>query len=269
MFLHQMDNSIGNDIYNATIYRECDCQQHLHKGFEFIHALNGNTQISVGSKKYVLKKGESLMILPYQIHSLHAQSQSDIFVAVFSGSQVESFARLMQGKEAKDARFQIEKSTLDFISNNLMGVNSETGDYDVGKVAIPDTLTLKSCIYAICAQFYKNSSFVQKSTDNKLFFELLNYIENNYASDISLNTLSGELGYDYRYLSRQFNSVFKVNFKTLVNQYRCEKAKQLIMSTNDTISDIALESGFQSVRSFNRVFLAQTGKKPTDIRRQR
>ncbi len=269
MFFHQMHNSIGNDIYNATIYRGYDWLQHLHKGFEFIHALNGSTQISVGSKKYVLKKGESLMVLPYQIHTLHAQSQSDIFVAVFSGSYAESFTRLMQGKEAKDARFQIEKTTLSFIASNLMGVNSENGEYSVGRVAIPDTLTLKACIYAICAQFYKNSTFVEKSTDNKLFFELLNYIENNYTSDISLNTLSSELGYDYHYLSQQFNSVFKVNFKTLVNQYRCEKAKQLIISTNNTLSDIALESGFQSVRSFNRVFLAQTGKKPTDIRKQK
>ena len=77
--------------------------------------------------------------------------------------------------------------------------------------------------------------------------------------------MASDLGYDYRYLSRVFNETMGVGFKTFVNQYRCDMVKSLISDTTLSLSEIALSSGFQSIRSFNRVFRQITGTSPSDL----
>jgi AraC-like DNA-binding protein len=58
-----------------------------------------------------------------------------------------------------------------------------------------------------------------------------------------------------------------MNLKTLINTYRCEYAENLIESTNLPLSVIAMDSGFQSIRSFNRIFKDTIGKTPSSIRK--
>ena len=159
----------------------------------------------------------------------------------------------------------------DYIDKNMLFPQSKESVYPSGDevvaIAKPDALTLKACLYAVCAEFYSRTRFLERTRDNTLALDILAYIENNYASDISLKTMADSLGYDFRYISRIFGKTFEINFKTLVNQYRCDRAKSLISSTDDTLSAIAMNSGFQSIRSFNRVFRELTGSSPSDLRK--
>lgn len=51
-----------------------------------------------------------------------------------------------------------------------------------------------------------------------------------------------------------------------INELRVRDAKQLLEAGEMPISEIAFEVGFESLRSFNRVFYKQTGMTPTDYR---
>ena len=81
------------------------------------------------------------------------------------------------------------------------------------------------------------------------------------------NGLADALSYEYHYLSRVFHESLHIRFRTLVNQYRCDRAKMLITSTDTTLSEIAMSCGFGSIRSFNRIFLEMTGVTPSELRK--
>lgn len=274
MFIHQVHNSIGDDIYNAYVYSDIEWLTHLHKGFELTMVLDGEIEAEAGGKRYRLGAGDCLLLTPYQLHSYKTPKHSTAFVVVFSGSYVETFARLTKGKEAENARIVPSEQTREiFIKGMLYG---KTMPQDLLfppekliPVDKPPLLVLKACLYAICAEFYAATEFADRPRDNTLIFEILAYVENHYTADISLYSMADTLGYDYRYLSRLFGKTFGISFKTLVNQYRCDHAKNLIFSTDDTLSEIAMNSGFQSIRSFNRVFRELTGEQPSELRNNR
>ena len=266
MFSHQITNSIGDDIYNAFVYRNTEWMTHLHKSFEFLYVLEGGVTAQVEEQEYPLEAGDCLMVTPYQLHAYSTPEYSRCLVVVFAGSYVDSFQRMIANREAESPVFHLQEGLRLYLESVLLSEPEDNGDA-VLAIPKPERLTLKACLYAVCAEFIAQTQLKERPRDNRLIFEILSYVENHFTQDISLYTLSDALGYDYRYLSRLFNQTLKISFKTLVNQYRCDRAKALIASTDETLAEVALTSGFQSIRSFNRVFKQTTGVMPSQIRR--
>jgi len=266
MFSHQITNSIGDDIYNAFVYRNTEWTTHLHKSFEFVYMLEGEMKAQVEEGEYTLRTGDCLMITPYELHAFATAEYSRCLVVVFAGGYVESFRRMIANREAECPLFRLSKGAQGYLGEMLPDEGEK--DKDTVELPKPDLLKLKAVLYALCADFMEQTRLRDRPRDNRLIFEILSYVENHFTQDISLYTLADALGYDYRYLSRLFNQTLKISFKTLVNQYRCDRAKALMASTDETLAEIALASGFQSIRSFNRVFRETTGVMPSQIRRR-
>ena len=77
------------------------------------------------------------------------------------------------------------------------------------------------------------------------------------------------MGYNYYYLSKQFHKIFDMSFSDYVNMYRLEEALVLLTESDKDIIAVAMESGFQSVRSFNDFFLSKTGTTPSRFRQKK
>ena len=64
--------------------------------------------------------------------------------------------------------------------------------------------------------------------------------------------------------------MFKRSTGVTVTEYltrvRIERVKELLLNPNLRISEIAFQTGFQSLTHFNRVFLKLTGQSPTEYR---
>lgn len=90
------------------------------------------------------------------------------------------------------------------------------------------------------------------------------------SPDLSLASLSKQLGVSPKDLSRIINERLNRNFWALVNSYRIAEARGKIgKATNgdQTILDVALEVGFNSLAAFNRAFKKFTGRTPSDYRK--
>ena len=266
MLLHQTHNSIGEDIYNAYLYRNPEWLIHFHKSFELAVVVEGSAVATIDGVDYTIGEGQAVLITPYLLHSYHTPENCKMFVVVFSSSYTENFARLTQNKRADNPLIVLDDLTKRIVLEKLLG-NTQMDDNSIVSVPKPHTYDIKSALYAICALLVRSTNFSTRNNDGKLVFEILQYVENNFAQDITLNSLSFHLGYDYSYVSRIFSANIKVNFKTLVNQYRCDFAKNLIVTTSKDFADIAFQSGFQSIRSFNRVFKLVTGQSPSHYRK--
>ena len=58
-----------------------------------------------------------------------------------------------------------------------------------------------------------------------------------------------------------------MSFSDLLSLYRLEAAAALLDETDKKITEIAFESGFQSIRSFNNSFRAQFGMSPSEYKK--
>ncbi len=107
----------------------------------------------------------------------------------------------------------------------------------------------------------------QNSTDNNYLIRKADeYIKNNYNKNISLNSLSLYLGLSESYTSRLFNKHKGINLPTYINEYRIEKSKILLKSTNMKIYEIADEVGFTTTTAFHIAFKKFEDKSPIEYR---
>jgi AraC-like DNA-binding protein len=83
----------------------------------------------------------------------------------------------------------------------------------------------------------------------------------------SLAMLAHDLAIEPHQLSRFLNIHLHTTFSTLINSYRVDEAKELLIrEPTHTVLDIAFASGFNSKASFNRIFKRVTGMTPSEYR---
>ena len=258
MILHQTSNSKSSDNFNAFFYTDQKWDSHFHKNFELVCVLSGKVNCIVNGVTHTLKSGDLGLCLSYEVHSYHPENDALYWVCVFSEEYVKTFAKLVRNKQSSSFKFNCNRQVLQYIKALL--INGEK----------PSVLTIKSCLYAVCAEYLNNVTLIEyDSKRQQLMVEITKYVEENHTKKITLSDISEHLGYDYHYVSRCFGRIFNMSFTEFINLYRLETALNLLIETNKSITEIALESGFQSVRSFNNFFKLHYRINPSQYKKQR
>ena len=94
------------------------------------------------------------------------------------------------------------------------------------------------------------------------------YIEENCGDSNSLAALAAKLGYTDRHLRRVFAEEYHVSPVEYMQTCRLLLAKNLLTDSGLSVMDVAMASGFGSLRRFNDVFQAQYHMPPTGFRKQ-
>lgn len=95
---------------------------------------------------------------------------------------------------------------------------------------------------------------------------LVEQVHRHYADELSLKTLSQKVGLHPNYLGQLFQQELGHSFSDFVNQYRIEKATQLLMHTDRKTTEIALSVGYLDTSYFYRQFKKYAGVSPTELR---
>lgn len=103
---------------------------------------------------------------------------------------------------------------------------------------------------------------------------IVNKIENLLTSkeifldpDLTLDRLARKVCIPARQISVAINQAYGRNVSQVVNEYRIERAKSLLVASDKTITQIYFDSGFQSRSNFNREFARITQQTPSAFRR--
>jgi AraC-like DNA-binding protein/ligand-binding sensor protein len=94
------------------------------------------------------------------------------------------------------------------------------------------------------------------------------YIAEHLAEPITLTQVAEAVNTSRFNFCKQFKKATGMHFTSYVTRMRLEKAKNLLLNPNLRISEIAYESGFQSLTNFNRIFKRIQGISPTEFREQ-
>ena len=126
----------------------------------------------------------------------------------------------------------------------------------------------KGLLYSLCGQFNKTAEYVKKNADGQsLLYKIFSFVEENFNTDCSLSSLANIIGYDYSYLSRYFKKTIGISFNSYVTNYRLSYACYLMENTEQSILQCAYNSGFASLRNFNRCFKESFNITPSHYRK--
>lgn len=95
-----------------------------------------------------------------------------------------------------------------------------------------------------------------------------NFVAKNYRNPISLREVSSLVAMTEETFCRFFKRTFNKSFFTFVNEYKIKRACKLLIESNDQVSEIAFESGYESLPFFYRQFKKFIGCTPLAYRKK-
>ena len=99
--------------------------------------------------------------------------------------------------------------------------------------------------------------------------ECYSFIHQHCSEHLSLQNAAHAAGFSKCYFSRWFRESTGMSFHDFLTKVRIEKAATLLLDSSLSITEVALEAGFQSTSTFNRVFKQRTSYTPREYRHMR
>ena len=98
-------------------------------------------------------------------------------------------------------------------------------------------------------------------------YKAINYINENYGNDISALECAGKVNMSYSYFSRTFKAITGKLFRNYLTEVRIDHAEKLMIQSDLSITEIALECGFGDVSYFISRYKALRGITPHRFRK--
>ena len=96
--------------------------------------------------------------------------------------------------------------------------------------------------------------------------ELMEYMNQSYSENITGDFIEEKFHYNFDYLNRQFKKWTGETIFAYLNRVRMERARQLLQTGFYKVEEVALQTGFQNVYYFERVFKKFYGVTPGKVR---
>ena len=131
-----------------------------------------------------------------------------------------------------------------------------------------DFTVAQAYLQIVLARCMGKLNLIEKSNvgNNDLIYQTVSYISANFKKGFLLEEMAKDLGVSKYVLSRLFSKTFHRNFNQYLNDARLNYACYRLENTNDSVTNICLDSGFESQRTFNRVFKERYKISPSDYR---
>lgn len=100
----------------------------------------------------------------------------------------------------------------------------------------------------------------------KILSEAMNYIRQNYSSDLTLEVVANTIYISPYYLSHLFKEELNITFVEYLTMVRIEEAKKLLADPSLSILAVASEVGYEDASYFSKVFKKVTGLSPNQYR---
>ena len=97
---------------------------------------------------------------------------------------------------------------------------------------------------------------------------IIEYIDNNYATEITYETLSKEFHFNPAYLNRIFKAYTKNSLHNFILQYRLNMAMEILSTQNLPVNQVASRCGFSNPYHFTKAFRKFSGVPPTEYKKQ-
>ncbi len=241
--------------FSSEYHKNVECPAHIHYETELVIVKKGVLHMTVGTVLYEIPENHALLVLPFEPHSFSSMQDNYCHVIVFGQEICREFFDFLSTERPISRIFPVSAERMAETDRIL-----PEGDL------CADRLRAGAAVYPLCLDAADGCVFEkQKRLFDDVFIEAMKLLHEDYLSDISLESCARKLGVHPVTLSKKFTECAGIGFTRYVSYLRvCHAVWLLGGGMVKTVSEAAFESGFGSIRSFNRVFFDFVGKTPGD-----
>lgn len=248
-----------NEIYLSK-RNDLKFNAHFHNNIEIIYILSGTTRAFAGDVDCILNPGDFFISFPSFIH--YYDNCSEDLEFLIANMPYEIFPEYLH-----------EFNNQQPITPKIENVNPDAAilfdkTRDIHGRYKPQII--RAYLSAMIGMIFEKTEFIStKNAPNNTMQEIVTYCKKNYTHNISLDNLSADLHISKSRITHILSEKLHIQFRTLVNQFRLRDAEYLLNNSKLNITEIAMQSGFENIRTFNRVFTEHYGCSPSSYRKSK
>ncbi len=253
---------------------------HWHPEMEINYVVEGTARYHIDYDFFNSQAGDIILIRPNGMHSIHPIDDHKHVTDTFQ------FHSDMVGASVVD---QVSLHYLQPLQNSIYKlvycIKPTMPGYDEIKTCLMSILKLsqeedrhfeillKSKLHEFIYLLYYYRYVVRKTTDdtyrkNEKIRQLIDYINNNYEKNLSIDFLANFIGYSKTHFMTVFKQHTGTSCTEFVIQVRLSKACELLVNTTEPVLEIANNIGFNNLSNFNRQFKRYYLLTPSQYRKQ-
>ncbi len=234
---------------------------HYHNHYEIYYLTKGKARYFIDNTTFDLNEGDMVLIPPYVIHK----------TAYIEDGRLErlliAFTLDFMGKQEDNPifncfnRYFVKKADVYKGLINSIEAENEKPDKFSNEFIKNQISTLLIKLSRACEETafeIKSPSFIQ---------QIIDYITENYSSEITLDNLSKQFSTSKSHLSRQFKSTTGLGINEYITIVRIRNAERLLLTTNLSVTEISTRCGFNDSNYFSSVFKKLKGIPPLKFRK--
>ena len=237
---------------------------HLHYHLEVVYLYEGDCGVSLDSTEHSIPSDSVFLTFPNQTHSYIPNEKTGHLLMIVNPDIIPEFSSLFECKipESPILRNVSSYPALEALLQQIIEECNRNKD----KFTTPK---LRGLLCAMLAELFRHMTLVDRMHGNSQALNtVITFCSRNFHRELSLDILSEELHMSKYYISHLFSSGFHMKFNDYINSLRVSAACRYLCNTDKSMTEISEIVGFGTPRTFNRAFLKQFGKSPSEYRAQ-
>lgn len=225
--------------------------KHKHEFIELIYFLNGEAQVETPHG------AANLTLYDVLVHPANVSHRE--FVDLHKRQEIINTGIVAHVDHSINESFVLRDSTGNIRRVfNMLYYHYNSKDHLHGEI--------EESLIALLLTYLRKSAWEQSSSEYSIVDKVVEYVQENYTSELSVKELADYVHVSESYLSRLMRSHIGIPPMKYVNSVRIEKAKQAL-KTDLPIVQIASMLGFVEPKYFSTVFKRETGTTPSKYRK--
>lgn len=235
---------------------------HIHTHLEMVYMTRGRAAAVADGRKFVMEAGDAFLAMPNQIHYYAPEGETEFYLVIFSASMHPRVEQLLRGRGLSCAVVGRDRLP-DGLVGQLARIEQLRQDRDeYRKLEAEGEMLCFLGRVLPCFSFGKEAESGRDSVKSVLLYCIQHYTEH-----ITLESMAAQLHLNKYHISHIFRQRMGMGFSEFINRMRLEHACDLLQK-GQGITQTAYDSGFSSIRTFNRVFRDAMAMSPRDYARQ-
>ena len=238
------------------------CPAHRHNYFEFELLVSGSGRSTVNGKRYSLSNGSAYLLCPSDFHSVELDGKSALINISFSEAALGGGLADRITLSGGSLVFSGGTKCSAFLEYTARAMLDEFGQPN------PDGRVLRCLLESLLIRLLRTCGDPSEEPLPKPSFEsALEYLSLHFHENPSLGDTARAAHYNPSHFSSLFHSRMHTTYSDYLNALRVNCAKNLLLTTDLRVSELAQQCGFGSQTNFQRVFREKTGVTPLTFRR--
>lgn len=232
--------------------------------------------IQINQVRYTMAPGDILFAWAGELHEIIQNKDQQLLALQFPGSTISELPEFTPYLNTFRAIHRISAAEMPELSQDVIDKLRQMLELKNSQHLFAGVEVLM-CLYELFMIFgSKVEEFRNKNTSaiagcSYQILEKMNqacdYIAENCEQPLTLESLSNQFGFSIYYFSRIFKAATSYNFTEYLTLQRVKRAQANLAQSDMNITEIAFQSGFKSISSFNRAFRQCKGCSPSEYRK--